>query len=110
MTYRCTCSDTSRAALVSALYFLCKIPQQADKLRVELQNVDTRDANALALLPHLNGVVNEALRLFPSQLTGGGRITGPEGLWLDDVWIPGGVKVTAPKWVAFRRECSFESS
>jgi cytochrome P450 len=97
-------SDTTRATLISVWYFLSKYPSNADKIREELSKVDHTDANALALLPHLNGVINETLRLVPPQMTGGGRITGPEGLWVDDVWIPGGVKVTAPKYVISRRE------
>jgi cytochrome P450 len=91
--------------LISLWYFLCKHPQHADLILSELRahNVEETDANALAKLPHLNAVINETLRLVPPQLTGGGRITPPEGLWLDDTWIPGGTKVTAPKYVLSRR-------
>lgn len=37
-------------------------------------------------------------------MSGGGRITGPGGLWVDDTFIPGGTKVTAPKYVIGRRK------
>lgn len=67
-----------------------------------MENVDTLDANALAVLPHLNAVINEILRLVPPALTGGGRITGPEGLVLDGIHIPPFTKVTAPKYVIKR--------
>jgi hypothetical protein len=97
-------SDTTRATLISTWYFLAKYPEHAEKILSELRNVDETDANGLALLPHLNGVINETLRLVPPQMTGGGRITGPEGLWVDDIWIPGGTKVTAPKYVVSRRK------
>ena len=102
-------SDTTRASLISLWYFLCKHPQHADLILSELRanRLDETDANTLAntlaKLSHLNAVINETLRLVPPQLTGGGRITPPEGLWLNDTWIPGGTKVTAPKYVLSRR-------
>ncbi|KAF2841053.1 cytochrome P450 monooxygenase-like protein [Patellaria atrata CBS 101060] len=101
-------SDTARATLISTWYFLAKHQKDAEKVYDEIKDVDVTDANALAQLPHLNGVIHEALRLVPPQLTGGGRITGPEGLWFDDTWIPGGVKVTAPKYVLARMPEAFE--
>lgn len=100
----CPISDTTRASLISLWYFLCKHPEHPDKILLELRDVDETDFNALAKLPHLNGVINETLRLVPPQLTGGGRMTSSEGLWIDDTWIPGGTKVTAPKYVLSRRK------
>lgn len=98
-------SDTTRASLIALWYFMCKHPQHAEKTLAELGNIDETDSNILAKLPHLNGVVNETLRLLPPQMTGGGRMTSAEGLWVDDTWIPGGVKVTASKYVLSR--CRF---
>jgi cytochrome P450 len=98
-----TCwSDTTRASLIATWWFLSRHPEHADKIRAETENVDIRDANALSTLPHLNGVINEILRLVPPAMTGGGRITGPEGLVLDGTLIPPFTKVTAPKYVIKR--------
>jgi cytochrome P450 len=97
-------SDTTRVVLIRVWYFLAKYPQQAEKLLSELRDVNERDANVLALLPHLKGVINEALRQMAAQLTGSGRIAGPEGFWVDKTWILGGVKVTALRYIISRRE------
>ncbi|KAF7512751.1 hypothetical protein GJ744_000318 [Endocarpon pusillum] len=100
-------SDTTRATLIALWFFMCKHPQHAEKIVVELRNIDETDSNILAKLPHLNGVVNESLRLLPPQMTGGGRMTSAEGLWVDDTWIPGDVKVTASKYVLSRLPAAF---
>ncbi|KAI5919296.1 cytochrome P450 [Camillea tinctor] len=100
-------SDTTRAALIGTWWFLSKYPEHAAKIQAEIEDVDVTDANALATLPHLNGVTHEALRLIPPAMTGGSRITGPNGLMVDDVLIPPRTKVTAPKFVIHRMESSF---
>ncbi|RYP82600.1 hypothetical protein DL769_001594 [Monosporascus sp. CRB-8-3] len=101
-------SDTTRASLIATWWFLSKYPEHADKIRSEIQGVDIRNANALAVLPHLNGVISEILRLVPPALTGGGRITGPQGLLVDGTLIPPFTKVTAPKYVIHRLASAFE--
>ncbi|KAI3343256.1 cytochrome P450 monooxygenase-like protein [Ustulina deusta] len=97
-------SDTTRAVLIAIWWFLSKFPEHAKRVQAEVGDVDPNDANALAALPHLNGVVNESLRLVPPVMTGGNRITGPNGMLIDDVLIPPGVKVTCPKYVLHRME------
>ncbi|KAI1274721.1 cytochrome P450 monooxygenase-like protein [Xylaria sp. FL0933] len=97
-------SDTTRAVLIGVWWFLSKFPEHAQRIQSEVDNVDPQDANTLAALPHLNGVINEALRLVPPVMTGSNRITGPNGLLIDDVLIPPGVKVTCPKYVLHRME------
>ncbi|GAP88817.1 putative cytochrome P450 [Rosellinia necatrix] len=97
-------SDTTRAVLIGIWWFLSKSPEHAKKVQAEIDGIDVNDANALAALPHLNGVINEALRLVPPVMTGGNRITGPNGMLVDDVLIPPGVKVTCPKYVLHRME------
>ncbi|KAI1150576.1 cytochrome P450 monooxygenase-like protein [Nemania diffusa] len=97
-------SDTTRAVLIAIWWFLAKMPEHTKKIQEEIAGIDVNDANALAALPHLNGVINEALRLAPPVMTGGSRITGPNGMVVDDVLIPPGVKVTCPKYVVHRME------
>lgn len=91
-------------------WFLSQHAEHVDKIRAEVESVDTLDANALAVLPHLNAVINEILRLVPPALTGGGRITGPEGLVLDGTQILPFTKVTAPKYVIKRSQSWAPSS
>ncbi|KAF2726469.1 cytochrome P450 [Polyplosphaeria fusca] len=100
-------SDTTRASLIGIWYFLCKHPEHANKIYSEVQNIDVNDVHKLASLPHLNAVIKELLRLAPPAMTGSPRLTGPNGLWVGDRWIPAGVKVTAPKFVAHHLSSAF---
>lgn len=69
----------------------------------ELKQLPTPyDPQTLALLEHLNAVINEGLRLIPSALTTGTRITGPNGLKIDDTFIPPDTKIVAPRYPIFR--------
>ena len=97
-------SDTTRAALVSVWYFLCKYPHHAEQTYEELRYIDTTDANVLAALPHFNGVIKKTLRLAPPTLSGGKRQTGPGGLFVDGTFIPAGVQIFASKYVTHRRK------
>lgn len=51
--------------LIAMWWYLLKHPEHAVKIQNEIINVDVTDANSLALLPHLNAVINEVLRLAP---------------------------------------------
>ncbi|RYP06625.1 hypothetical protein DL764_003047 [Monosporascus ibericus] len=100
-------SDTSRAALIASCWYLAKYPEHASKIRDETRNVDLNDTTTLASLPHLNGFINETLRLVPPIMTGTSRITGPDGLMLDDVLIPPYTRVTTPRYAIMRMESAF---
>jgi cytochrome P450 len=96
-------SDTNRSALIVTWWYLAKYPKNAAIIQDEIANLDVHNANSLAQLPHLNATINEVLRLAPPTMTGSGRITGPDGLLVDDVLIPPNVRVTATKYVIQRR-------
>lgn len=96
-------SDPTRAGLIALFYYLCRYPEKAQTLYEEVKDVDENDLNLISSLPYLNGVVKETLRLVPPSPTVGARLTGPDGLWVVDVWIPSGVKVNATKYVIQRR-------
>ncbi|OTA54002.1 cytochrome P450 monooxygenase-like protein [Hypoxylon sp. EC38] len=97
-------SDTTRASLIAACWYLSKYPIHAERIRSELQ---VTDLDAILTLPHLNGVVNEVLRLVPPAMTGNSRITGPNGFVFNDTFIPPFTKVTAPKYIIMRMEAAF---
>ncbi len=99
-----THNSTTGPVLILLLYCLARWPEEAEKIRKEMRNVDYNDMTALAALPHLTATINESLRLYPAGPTFGSRLTPPEGLNCDGVYIPGGVKVVAPRWSAGRRK------
>ncbi|CAG9953639.1 unnamed protein product [Clonostachys rosea f. rosea IK726] len=100
--------STTGPIFILILYCLARFPENMDKIREELRGVDYNDVNALAALPHLNGAINETMRLFPAGPTFGSRQTPPEGLDCDGVYIPGNVKIFAPRWSIGRLEEAFE--
>jgi len=51
----------------------------------------------LASLKHLNGVINEALRLYPVVPTGTYRKAPPQGILIGGTFIPGGTDVWTPQ-------------
>jgi hypothetical protein len=77
-------------------------PEQAERVYQEVKDVDPSDINTLANLPCLNGFINESMRLIPAALTMGTRTTPAEGMTVDGTYIPGGIKVAAPKYTIFR--------
>ena len=83
---------------------LAKHPEHADKIYKELLTCDVTDVDVLAMLPHLEAVINETMRLCPPAMTGANRLTADQGLWIGSVWIPGNTKVAAPKYSIMRRE------
>ncbi|KAI9151287.1 Cytochrome P469 monooxygenase [Paramyrothecium foliicola] len=97
-------SDTSAPSLMTLLYFLARNPKDAAKIQAEIEGVDCTDVQALGKLPHLSGTINETLRLLPAILSFSERLTAPEGLKIDDVFIPGGVKICAPRYSLGRCE------
>jgi hypothetical protein len=58
----------------------------------------------LASLKHLNGVINEALRLYPVVPTGTYRKAPPEGIFIGGTFIPGGTDVWTPQYALGRSE------
>ncbi|KAM7185435.1 cytochrome P450 [Naviculisporaceae sp. PSN 640] len=100
-------SDTTAATLTGAFRCLAEHPHHIDLLRAEIDSLprtDLGDYHQLDLidLPHLNGVINEALRLYPAVPSALQRLTPPEGLVIDGTFIPGNVTVYCPQYVLGR--------
>lgn len=93
-------SDTTAASLVHIFYYLATHPEEVEKLRAELRplvpSLEDFRAKDVADAGHLNGCINEALRLNPPVPSGLLRLTPPEGITIGDTFIPGGVTVTVP--------------
>ncbi|PSR76875.1 benzoate 4-monooxygenase cytochrome P450 [Coniella lustricola] len=101
-------SDTAAPSAMAIFYFLAQYPEHAARIQEELINVDCTDVKSLALLPHLNGVINEAMRLIPGIPTFGNRFSPPEGFMAGDTFIPGSVTLCAPRYSIHRLENAFE--
>lgn len=78
-------------------------PEHIDKIRQELAGVSTTDIKALTKLPHLNAVIQEAMRLHPNLLTGGSRKTMDRGVMIKGVYIPPHITVITPHYTIARR-------
>lgn len=103
-------SDTTAAGLTFLFHYLAKDQSQIAKLREELKDVDTDNHDTLQAairdLPHLNGAINESLRLNPPVPSGLQRMTPAGGLDIGDRHIPGLITVCVPSYVMGRCECS----
>ncbi|KAF2685629.1 cytochrome P450 [Lentithecium fluviatile CBS 122367] len=94
-------SDTTAATLTWLTYELCTNTTAQLKLRDIIDTISPSksflDAEDLANCPHLDGVINEALRLHPAVPSGVSRETPPEGLTLPDQrYIPGETIIWMP--------------
>ncbi|KAJ0414382.1 cytochrome P450 [Aspergillus carlsbadensis] len=105
-------SDTTSSALSAILYELVRHPDEIEKLRAELgpymQGANRDFAHsAIAHLDHLNGVINEVLRLYPAVPSYLQRKTPPEGIVIDGVHIPGNVSILCPLYAIGRSELAY---
>lgn len=96
--------DTVASTLVSLFFPPRRGPTQIEKLSSELEDIDSPFAtHALAAKTHLNGVINEALRLHPALPSGGLRQTPVEGLIVAGRYLPGDTVISAPRYCLGRR-------
>lgn len=103
--FTCWWSDTVASTLISIFFHLADDPSQVVKLRAELEKVNSlQDFDSLKSMAHLNGTINEALRLHPAVPSNGFRVTPPEGLTIAGQYIPGNVVVSAPRYSLGRRK------
>jgi hypothetical protein len=58
---------------------------------------------------HLNGAINETLRLHPPVPSGLPRLTPPEGITIGDTFIPGDTTLMLPYWSMGRCSSPFRS-
>ncbi|PWY87104.1 L-ornithine-N5-monooxygenase [Aspergillus sclerotioniger CBS 115572] len=106
-------SDTTTTTLTAIFYELARHPEEVEKLRAELapyvesESLEFSD-DKISHLGHLNGVINEALRLYPAVPSAMERVTPPEGLSVDGVFIPGNTTVFCPGYAIGRSELSYK--
>ncbi|KAK4187949.1 Tryprostatin B 6-hydroxylase [Podospora australis] len=106
-------TDTIGVVLSYAFYHLAKNHAQQSKLRNEISAAFGSTipkefiSTDLAKIEHLDAVINETLRLDNPVASNAARLTPPEGITVEGVWIPGGVAVRVPGYAMMRSERAF---
>ena len=99
-------SDTTAITMTHIFYYLAKFPAMVEKLREELATLIPPDASFSARdiqnANYLNGLINEALRLHPSVPGGVYRQSPPQGITIDNVYVPGNVQLVVPHYTIGR--------
>ncbi|KAL4999160.1 cytochrome P450 [Aspergillus recurvatus] len=110
-------SDTTAGTLSAIFYELVQHPEHITKLRAELEPYCIENDNPkkteflhskIAHLDHLNGVINEGLRLYPAVPSSLQRKTPPEGIVVDGTHIPGDMHVFCPLYTIGRSELAYD--
>ncbi|KAI4267284.1 MAG: hypothetical protein L6R38_008321, partial [Xanthoria sp. 2 TBL-2021] len=93
-------SETTATLLSGATYHLLTNPDILAKLQAEVrgafQDESDMTLNSLAkhdLLPYLEAVLTESLRMYPPVPANLPRMTGPEGDVIDGYFVPANVRV-----------------
>ncbi|KAI1318351.1 cytochrome P450 [Xylariaceae sp. FL0255] len=105
-------SEPVAYTLVGIFRELSLHPDHIDKIHKELAGVDilslgVESLQVLSKLPHLNAVINESLRLYPTLLTGGARKTSEKGVIVGDTFIPAHTTIISPRYTITRRDDCF---
>lgn len=99
-------SDTTTAALTSAIFLLCKHLHALAKLREELDpvmaNCEVPLYDSVASLPYLRACIEESLRIRPASSMGLPRIVPEGGRTIAGQFIEEGVTVSVPTYTLLR--------
>lgn len=102
-------SDTTSTALSIIFLYLANYPEQLKKLQRAIDELYSSEegfnATKGGACPHLEGIINEVLRLHPGVPSGVQRVAPPEGATIGDKHIPGGTIVVIPMFHVSRGQC-----
>ncbi|KAH0612790.1 uncharacterized protein H6S33_009170 [Morchella sextelata] len=113
-------SDTTATTLTNICFHLADNQDQLKILREEIdalyssyQDDEDRIFKDLAMgkcdnTDHLEGVINEVLRLHPVLPSSPQRMAPPEGITIDNTFVPGNTAIYAPMHTIFRDARNFE--
>ncbi|KAK1954598.1 cytochrome P450 [Colletotrichum sublineola] len=103
-------SDTVAASLTCLFFELARKPDVYSRLREEIDNFFSKNAkpehSALSKLPYLQACIDETLRLHPPVPSGVQRMTPPEGMEIEGVFIPGNTIIQVPTYTMLRGKFS----
>jgi cytochrome P450 len=103
-----TYSDTTASTLTYLFYHLAHDSTQQEKIWLELASLREEDGEisfkSLQGADHLNGTINEALRLHPALPSSVLRLTPPEGIKIGETLIPRNTTVVVPSYTVGRRK------
>ncbi|RFU80545.1 cytochrome p450 [Trichoderma arundinaceum] len=108
-------TDTTTAALTSAIFLLYRHPRVLAKLRQELDSVTGQASEVptyecVSSLPYLRACVEESLRIRPASSFGLPRVVPPGGRTIAGQYIPEGVTVSVPTYTLLRNPDCFEEA
>lgn len=99
--------------MACTLFTLAQQPELAKRLREALEPHISQSPDALMMddqimnVDLLNGVVQEALRMYPPSPSHPTRVTPPEGTMIAGRFIPGGTQLITPQYVIGRGKWLF---
>ncbi|KAK0736749.1 cytochrome P450 [Apiosordaria backusii] len=103
-------TDTIGVVLSYIFYHLAKQPNYQHILHSFIKDVYGKTIpneftnHDLSQIPLLDAVINETMRVDNPVANNGPRLTPPEGITVDGVFIPGGVAVRVPGYALHRSE------
>ncbi|KAI5861150.1 cytochrome P450 [Durotheca rogersii] len=108
-------SDTVASAFTNALYYLAKNPRVYEIIQHLMETefpggYEEWTYDRAKAVPYLDYIIHETLRLRPPTPIGFLRQTPPEGLQIDEVFVPGDTVISVPTWAVQRDPRYFEKA
>ncbi|KAI1091765.1 monooxygenase [Rostrohypoxylon terebratum] len=93
-------SDTNGITLANTVFLLIKNPRVMKKLQAQIDatilNPEDWTYEKVKSITYITNIIDEVLRVRPALMVGGYRITPPEGIYVDEQFIPGKTHVFVP--------------
>ena len=101
--------DTTAISLAWALHWLCREPEVRNRLTTELAGIPAADSKTLLVLPYLDAVYKETLRMYPIVPTPSGRKVTRE-VTVGGMTFPAGTTLVPCTYLMHRREDIYPES